>query len=536
MSGEGKLTYVEIPNSPTSDNLILMQQRDKILITLSGAGVDAQKGTVNFDYGASEFVKEDINQNLVLFGVAGVNGAYVQVTGTDAKRITWSGMFYSKYATQEKERLEQTLCSGLPLTYTAIYNSTPYRVIIQSASFEIRKSCYITYNITLVEYNPIVFSIIKSDYWYGIPENLVTNPGGSSEVSKERCKAAIKFHCSGTKNISKWFSIDFTRGKFNWYGNTNKTGETGSVALSQQNQDLIACNDSLIVVQVQRTKEFLQGILNGLLQIFLAQLYFSSYYVKDGKKIAFDAAECLIWTNTLQEAFMDFLLGGCFEAHSVVIINSAGVHIDEVIKPLWDAHGSDGHICFSEDFINLIQKHAKAGSTDFVVYVNAPKYLESGLIEISSQCAEECVKDALGAGGITEGGGGSDASGSEGGGFGGDEGNKSGEQNNPAAANFDFNAWATWETSTQLKLVATAYTKTGVEHTKFGITYIMYGPTVQTFSQEVDFGADGEGLSYWYPDTSGFVNKKEYTASVSFYHPVSKVTYANKRLSVVKEG
>ncbi len=525
MSGDNKLTYVEIPTNATSENLILMQQRDKILITLSGAGIDNQKGTINFDYGASEFVKEDINQNLVLFGVAGVNGAYVQVTGTDAKKITWSGMFYSKYATQEKERLEQVICSGLPLTFMAIYNSTPYRVVIQSASFEIRKSCYITYNIVLVEYNPIIFSIIKSDYWYGIPENLVTNPGGATEVSKERCKSAIKFHCSGTKNISKWFSVDFTRGKFHWYGNTSKIGELGSVALSQQNQDLIACNESLIVTQAQRTKEFLQGILNGLLQIFLAQLYYSSYYIKDGKKIAFDAFECLSWTGTLQEAFMDFLLGGCFEAHYVVVINSAGVSIDEIIKPLWDAHGSDGHICFSEDFINLIQKHAKSGGTDFVVYVNAPQYVENGLIEISPQCADECVKDVIEGAGSSEGTGGGNEK-------------KSGEQNNTDADKYDFIADVIWKNTDTLLVLATAYLydKTDSTYSTFNIIYTLVGPTTQTYTDVQSFQGGDVGLSSWYPDTSAFVAKTAYPLTVSFTHSSTGTVYKTISLQVVKEA
>ena len=81
-----KLTYISLP---VEESLRLIANRDKIILTLSNANDYFQ-----FDYGASEFVKEDINQNIVTFGVAGVNGSYVQVTGTDAKKITWSGMFY----------------------------------------------------------------------------------------------------------------------------------------------------------------------------------------------------------------------------------------------------------------------------------------------------------------------------------------------------------------------------------------------------------------------------------------------------------
>jgi hypothetical protein len=403
----GKLTYIEIPTSITSDNLILMQQRDKILITLSGAGIDNKKGTINFDYGASEFVKEDINQNLVLFGVAGVNGAYVQVTGTNAKTITWSGMFYSKYATQEKERLEQVLCSGLPLSFTAIYNSTPYRVVIQSASFEIRKSCYITYNITLVEYNPIIFSIIKSDYWYGIPENLVTNPGGASEIAKNNCKKSITYHCDGVKDWEERFSADYTSGTINMFGNINQLGETGSIDLAQLNQDIISCVEGTMHVNPERTKKFLQGILNGLYQIFLLETFYGGYYISNGKKIYIDIQECMDFTQNREEAFINFLLYGCYRMYH----STGSPFSKELILPRFDPYGADGHICFAQSFVEEIEDSIKPliGST-YMVIVDTPVETEKSFVELSPLCAIECLKGVdtddppTGSGGSSSGG------------------------------------------------------------------------------------------------------------------------------------
>jgi hypothetical protein len=535
MSGDNKLTYVEMPTTSTSENLVLMQQRDKILITLSGAGIDNQKGTIDFGYGASEFVREDVNQNLVLFGVAGVNGAYVQVTGTNAKTITWSGMFYSKYATQEKERLEQVICSGLPLTFMAIYNSTPYRVVIQSASFEIRKSCYITYNITLVEYNPIVFSIIKSDYWYGIPDNLVTNPEQASEITKNNCKEAVKFNCSGISGWAKWFTADYAHGKFNFINAPAKIGQLPGVDIAQQDQDLIACNAHIIVQDETRVKEFLQGVLNTLYLCFVAQLIMGGYYMDNGKKVllkSFNAFDCLVRSGTLNETFMKFLISGCYYAYHTGFTGGTGYH--EVKIALFEISKVDGHICFSQTLIETIQQHIRPLpgiiKSDFMLLIRGPKNTDNGYIEISKQCINACIPgmedDSIGDSGSNSSGN-SDSD---------EEKKKSGEQNNPEAEGIYFDALVWWGHD-GLSIAAGAWNKDDKTHESdltFDVMFTLYGPTTQTYTDRCRFIRDH--ICDWYPDTSALVPKTVYIATVSFTKPSTGTLMKTINLQVVKEA
>jgi hypothetical protein len=524
-----------------------MQQRDKILITLSGAGIDNQKGTINFNYGASEFVREDVNQNLVLFGVAGVNGAYVQVTGTNAKTITWSGMFYSKYATQEKERLEQVICSGLPLTFMAIYNSTPYRVVIQSASFEIRKSCYITYNITLVEYNPIIFSIIKSDYWYGIPENLVTNPGQSTEIAKNNCKEAVKFNCSGVSGWVKWFAADYAHGKFDFIDAPAKIGQLPGVDIAQQDQDLIACNEAIMVQEEEKVKEFLRGILNTLFLCFVAQLILGGYYMDNGKKVllqSFNAFDCLVRSTTLNEAFMKFLTSGCYYAYHTGFTGGQGYHETKI--ELFEISPTDGHICFSQVLIETIQQHIRPlpglFKSDFMLLVRGPKNTDNGYIEISKQCIQACIP---GMEDDNSGGGSSSGSDSD------EDNKKGGEQNNPEADGIDFQAKLSWEmgdSNNELEIWATGYDKDDTKPSShcFDVMYTLYGPTTQThtdnsycfnYSNNNPGGAiSSSGNSFWYPDTSTLVAKTVYTVVVSFTKPSTGTLMKTITLQVVKEA
>ena len=346
--------------------LVLMQERAKTLITLSSA-----KYTQELDYGASEFVKEDLTQNVILFGIAGKNGDSIQVTGTDSKRISWSGMFYSSNAIGEKKYLESILNAGNPMSFKAFYNKQVCTVIVQSASFEIRKSCYVTYSINLIEYNPIVYTAIKKDFWTQIPQNIGSNPGNPNltEDQANLCLDSMRMHCPDESSYDSEVSI---------------TG--GEINTCLTTVDVFSCNLTFMAKDFEERKNFIQAILNILCSYFLSYYEYGTYTVVSGVAVNIpNGLNCIMDTNnssTLSNAFSKFLDSGCYHFYL----------LNQEVK-LFD----NNPLCVSEEFLaafDRIKQGASPGQS-FLYVLTVPKRLtkigEQQMIEISPECAKYCM-------------------------------------------------------------------------------------------------------------------------------------------------
>ncbi|MFA5396016.1 MAG: hypothetical protein WC346_08425 [Methanogenium sp.] len=380
-----KLTYVSLP---VEESLRLIANREKIILTLSNANDYFQ-----FNYGASEFVKEDINQNIVMFGVAGVNGSYVQVTGSDAKKITWSGMFYSSNAIKEKEGLEDILNTGNPLSFTAIYNSKPYKVIVQSVSFDIFRECYIKYNIVLVEYNPIIFSMIKQDYWTDIPEKFVTDPATGGLKDNNPCITGLRFNCSSINPEDYEIIAKGKQGTSPFdFGSQLKNLNLDDQILIDIGKDIIGCNNTIPQNDTKFTG-FLNSIINALGHMFLYYLRTSSFYSDETTTKSIDLTNCLGSSLIdIPKAFESFLINGCYRIdieHVImnVVTSTTESHIHKDIKMFSYSNGS---LCFSDAFIALINESNKliAGYTLLVYGPKLDKNIK--FVEVPKDCALKC--------------------------------------------------------------------------------------------------------------------------------------------------
>ncbi len=367
--------------TPIYPSLILMQDISKTRIWLSnnkweaGSGMGGNKLVMEMplDYGASEFIKEDLAQNVILFGVTGKNGDSVQVTGTDSKRISWNGMFYSSHAIEEKESLEAILNAGNPMSFKAFYNKQVYTVVVQSASFEIRKECYVTYSINLIEYKPIIYTAIKKDFWTQIPTDIGGNTGNPNidEQIADLCADSIRINCAGVTDYVVDTAI---------YG-----GETNACL---NTSDIFTCNLAFMADFSEKKKITVQAILNVICEYFRNYVEYGAYMVVGGIAVPLpDGLNCImgVSTSSFSRAFEKFLTSGCYTL-SLLKDKVSFVEID-----------SDGKLCLTAEFIESLKLFDKTnGSGMPMVYAlqlpkKPAKSGEINMVEFSAECAKFCM-------------------------------------------------------------------------------------------------------------------------------------------------
>ena len=359
--------------------LVLMQERAKTLITLSSA-----KYTQELDYGASEFVKEDLTQNVILFGVAGKNGDSIQVTGTDSKRISWSGMFYSSNAIGEKQYLESILNAGNPMSFKAFYNKQVYTVIVQSASFEIRRECYITYSINLIEYNPIIYTAIKKDFWTQIPQNIGSNPGNPNltDAQADLCADSVRFHCENALDDVVVYELSSFGGNINVCLNTS---------------DIFSCNLAFMAKYTKEKVGLINAILNLLCEYFRNYFENGAFVVINGVgKTVDNGLNCVmgVSSSSFSKAFEVFLTSGCYEVYQQ---HETGTGLYDLKGPIdFLEVDSDGKLCLTAAFIASLDESSTSIGKSLYPYAvklpgKPPEDWGGNIIEVSLECAKYCM-------------------------------------------------------------------------------------------------------------------------------------------------
>jgi hypothetical protein len=141
-------------------------------------------------------LQEQLDQQLVEFGIPGKNGNIIQATGANNKTYNWNGVIYTEDPFKTKEYLESLIVKNSPIPYRVFYMQKPIKVFVQSASFSVFDKCRIEYSMVCVEYTPPEIVSIDAQVWMDIVgdfSNAVTDP---DDVEKNPCLESGK-HVQG---------------------------------------------------------------------------------------------------------------------------------------------------------------------------------------------------------------------------------------------------------------------------------------------------------------------------------------------------
>lgn len=224
-----------------------------------------------FPSGANELIKESLDQTIITIGIPHRNGNVCQVTGTDDKKITWSGMFISDInAVSYKEQLEELLTDGSPVPFAVYYNGEIFNVLIEKVSFQVRDSCKIYYDIEVIKYEPAVIKSMGENFYIGTPPSWITNPNDPIDIGD--CATPF-LKCEGTP--VKIGYNDKGKGPFG-------ADTTYAVLMRELGVDIFACYHNNVLTETQ--KQLIYGLINWVVSKLDETLQNNSY-TTSGKKI-----------------------------------------------------------------------------------------------------------------------------------------------------------------------------------------------------------------------------------------------------------
>lgn len=124
-------------------------------------------------------LQEQLDQQLVEFGIPGRNGNIIQATGANNKVYNWDGVIYSEDPFKTKEYFETLIRKNNPIPYRVFYMQKSIQVFVQSATFSVFDKCRIEYSMVCVEYTPPEIVSFDAEVWMNIVgdyNKVITDP------------------------------------------------------------------------------------------------------------------------------------------------------------------------------------------------------------------------------------------------------------------------------------------------------------------------------------------------------------------------
>jgi len=372
---------------------ILSISRDKCRLVLGEANLADFETT----FGANRTITETLNQTIVAFPITRRNGNVLQVTGTDNRIWTFSGLLQGENAKNKKTLLKRIIESGLPISFELFLNDGIHKVLVRNLSFQIETSCHIEYTIELIEYVPEYLYQIGTNLQSAFPD-FTGDVVDASQTADEPGKSPCSFHLvtylsnSTPTKIKVSDLIQNTGSSSIWQGTEGlfSTMTTCYESLLDENGNpLTADEKEKLKKQYQRARTTLIEFFNGLtakIIEFLEEVVYkfgtTDRYNWQSKCLAKYAAEYPEEYNKMMEdLFQKIFMSDCC---SLYIPGSSLTSNNSVKIPLFETTSVAGTLCISKKLFEYLYKSIEVFKTLAYIEICAFK------IQILGDCINWC--------------------------------------------------------------------------------------------------------------------------------------------------